>query len=60
MEHRALAGAERVLTYQPVILAEVSEENKGDVQRLLSKYRFFMTDMRPATGVPNNLVALPQ
>lgn len=59
MEHLVLAGAHTVLTHQPIVLAEVAEENKGDIQKLLNTYRFFMTDMRPATGIPNNLVALP-
>lgn len=59
MEHLVLAGARKVLTCQPVVLAEVAEENKAEMQKLLNTYRFFMTDMRPATGIPNNLVALP-
>jgi FkbM family methyltransferase len=59
MEHLVLAGAQGILTHQPIVLAEVAEENKSDVRKVLSTYRFFMTDMSPAAGIPNNLVALP-
>src|SRR5579864_6079017 len=59
MEHLALAGGAKVLAAKPVILAEVADANRVAVCQCLQGYRFLMTNMEPATGVPRNLIAIP-
>jgi hypothetical protein len=58
MEHLALKGATEVLKSKPLIIAEVAEKNKAQVEECLHGYQFFMTNMQPARGIPNNLIAL--
>jgi len=59
MEHVALRGAMALLKRRPVLFAEVAEQNRLPMERMLSGYRFLFTNMQPAPHVPFNLIAVP-